>query len=68
MAAGPDRRGGGAGSSGRGGGARQFRGRRRRMRILLVAEESAGMRCLKELVKAEHQIVGVVASPARGTA
>ncbi len=38
------------------------------MRILLVAEESAGMRCLKELVKAEHQIVGVVASPDRGTA
>jgi methionyl-tRNA formyltransferase len=37
------------------------------MRILLVAEESAGMRCLKELAKTEHQIVGVMASPDRAT-
>ena len=38
------------------------------MKILLVAEEAAGMRFLRELAKTEHQLVGVMASPERGAA
>jgi len=38
------------------------------MKVLLVAEESAGIRCLRQLVKSGRELVGVVASPTPGDA